>query len=558
MPSVFLRRCFYSIVVLCGLPSVVLAQTAAGDMARGQGAYLNGAGWYNLNTAKANAVNTDAAIRWKQDLRKIQSEKRDLEARTAAGKKLREEEVKQRQQERERQLRVAPTGADVQTGEALNVLLYDLTDPAITTESWQSKSVALPEMMSVKDLIFRFTPLSSSSKSSAALSKGVIALSRLAVTGKAWPTPLQLPEVERERLEYEKAYAKLSEEIRAGDFNIKSVQEMDKSLDALKAKVTSAVPVERGFRTEAGKFAEDLKNSTKMFDAATIDYAREILVDTKDHEATTVAELVAFMLKYRLQFASAERSPDASELYTKLYDTLRQQHTAFGIKLPDALPPQALAQDHDAVKPVPRDANWMKRHDSMNERVKKGNVDLLFIGDSITKGWEDAGSAVWSEKYAKRNAVNLGIGGDRTQHVLWRLDNGSIEGIKPKLAVIMIGTNNSDSNTSEQIAEGITAIVKKLRGNLPETKILLLGIFPRGAVNENKNRRVNMKANVIVAKLADGTTVEYLDIGPKFLDGKGVLRKEVTPDLLHLTPVGYQTWADAIEPHVARMMGESK
>ena len=218
----------------------------------------------------------------------------------------------------------------------------------------------------------------------------------------------------------------------------------------------------------------------------------------------------------------------------------------------------AVAQDHDAVKPVPRDANWMKRHDSMNERVKQGNVDLLFIGDSITQGWEGPGKAAWSEKYGKRNAVNLGIGGDRTQHVLWRLDNGNIEGIKPKLAVIMIGTNNSGSNTSEQIADGITAIVKKLRDKLPETKILLLGIFPRGADDENKNRQVNMKANEIAAKLADGKMVEYLDISSKFLDDKRVLSKEVMPDLLHLTPAAYQTWADAIEGHVARMLGETK
>ncbi len=218
----------------------------------------------------------------------------------------------------------------------------------------------------------------------------------------------------------------------------------------------------------------------------------------------------------------------------------------------------AFAQENDAIKPVPRDANWMKRHDSFNERVKQGNVDLLFIGDSITQGWEGAGKAAWSEKYGKRNAVNLGIGGDRTQHVLWRLDNGNIDGIKPKLAVLMIGTNNSGQNTSEQIAEGITAIVTKLRDKLPETKVLILAVFPRGADGTNKNRMVNEGANQIVAKLADGKNIEYLDIGPKFLDDKGNLSKEVMPDLLHLNPASYQTWADSIEAHVARMMGESK
>ena len=216
------------------------------------------------------------------------------------------------------------------------------------------------------------------------------------------------------------------------------------------------------------------------------------------------------------------------------------------------------AQDHDAVKSVPRDGGWMKRHESFNERVKKGNVDLIFIGDSITQGWEGPGKEAWANAYGKRNAVNLGIGGDRTQHVLWRLDNGNIEGIKPKLAVIMIGTNNSGSNTSEQIADGITAIVKKLREKLPETKILLLGIFPRGVDDADAKRKINAGANAIAAKLADGKLVEYLDIGPKFLDDKNVLSKEVMPDLLHLTPAAYKIWADSIESHVARMLDETK
>lgn len=223
-----------------------------------------------------------------------------------------------------------------------------------------------------------------------------------------------------------------------------------------------------------------------------------------------------------------------------------------------ALIQSAIAQESDAVKPVPRDEKWMKRHDSFNERVKKGNVDLVFIGDSITQGWEGPGKQAWADAYGKRNAVNLGIGGDRTQHVLWRLENGNIEGIKPKLAVIMIGTNNSGSNTSAQIAEGITAIVHKLREKLPETKILLLAIFPRGVDDEDAKRKVNAGANEIVAKLADGKMIEYLDIGPKFLDDKHVLSKEVMPDLLHLTPAAYKTWADSIESHVARMMGETK
>ncbi len=199
---------------------------------------------------------------------------------------------------------------------------------------------------------------------------------------------------------------------------------------------------------------------------------------------------------------------------------------------------------------------WRQRHESMNERVKQGNVDLLFIGDSITHAWESDGKDVWDKYYAKRNAVNLGIGGDQTQHVLWRLQNGNIDGISPKLAVMMIGTNNSGHMTPEQIAGGVEAITQYLREKLPEMKILLLGIFPRGADNNDRQRQVNAKASEIFSKLADGTNVFYLDIGPKFLDAEGKLSTETMPDLLHLTPASYQIWADAIEPTVKELMGE--
>lgn len=216
------------------------------------------------------------------------------------------------------------------------------------------------------------------------------------------------------------------------------------------------------------------------------------------------------------------------------------------------------AQDksHDAITPVPRDGNWMKRHESFNERVKKGNVDLLLIGDSITQGWEGAGKTVWEKYYTPRNAVNLGIGGDRTQHVLWRLDNGNVDGIAPKAAVLMIGTNNSGTNSSVQIAEGVAAIVKKLREKLPKTKVLVLGIFPRGADVNDTKRKVNSAANLQIAKLADGEMVQYLNIGDKFLNDDGTLSKEVMPDLLHLNEKSYTTWAESIEPKVKELMGE--
>lgn len=200
----------------------------------------------------------------------------------------------------------------------------------------------------------------------------------------------------------------------------------------------------------------------------------------------------------------------------------------------------------------------MKRHESFNERVKKGNVDLLLIGDSITQGWEGQGKKVWEEFYTKRNAVNLGIGGDRTQHVLWRLDHGNVDGIKPKAAVLMIGTNNSNSNSSEQIAEGVKAIVDKLKEKLPETKVLVLAIFPRGANKDDAKRKVNQGANELIAKLADDKQVFFLDIGPKFLAEDGTLSKEIMPDLLHLNEKSYRIWAESIEDKLASLMGDKK
>jgi len=216
----------------------------------------------------------------------------------------------------------------------------------------------------------------------------------------------------------------------------------------------------------------------------------------------------------------------------------------------------AFAQ-HTAVTPVSReDKGWKDRHESMNTRVKEGNVDLIMIGDSITHGWEGPGKAQWEKSYAGRNAVNLGISGDRTEHVLWRLENGNIEGINPKAAVIMIGTNNHKDNSIEEITEGVTAIVNKLKTALPDTKQLLLGIFPREASASGEFRQKLNEVNRRISQLADGERVFYLDIGAVFLDADGNLPEDIMPDFLHPNPKGYELWAAAMEPMLAVLMGE--
>ena len=167
-----------------------------------------------------------------------------------------------------------------------------------------------------------------------------------------------------------------------------------------------------------------------------------------------------------------------------------------------------------------------------------------------------AGKKVWAETFAPLKAVNLGIGGEQTGHVLWRITEGKeLEPIKPKAAVIMIGTNNMGSKqTPENIAGGVKAIVEELRKQRPDMKILVLAIFPRSAkATDNIRQKVNA-TNAILSKLDDGKMVFYKDIGPKFLESDGTLEKKIMPDLLHLSPEGYQIWADAIKDDVKKML----
>ncbi|HVC93557.1 MAG TPA: GDSL-type esterase/lipase family protein [Pirellulales bacterium] len=222
------------------------------------------------------------------------------------------------------------------------------------------------------------------------------------------------------------------------------------------------------------------------------------------------------------------------------------------------LQPLARADEPATVKPAPRtDQGWKDRQEKINARAKQGDVGVIFLGDSITHGWEgNEAQPIWDKYFAPRKAMNAGIGGDRTQHVLWRLEHGNIEGIKPKVAVIMIGTNNSGSDSSEDIAAGITAIVERLRKELPEIKILLLGIFPRGPDADDRLRKTNIGANQIVKELDDGKRVHYLDLSDKFLEADGSLSKEIMPDLLHLSARGYQIWAESIDGKLAELLGE--
>lgn len=213
-----------------------------------------------------------------------------------------------------------------------------------------------------------------------------------------------------------------------------------------------------------------------------------------------------------------------------------------------------------AVVPVSRDGWWAERQAELNRRAAVAaageGIDLVFIGDSITHSWEGASKELWQQYYGPRKALNLGISGDRTQHVLWRLDHNNLKDLKPKLCVMMIGTNNSNSDSGEDIADGIFAILRQLRREQPQMRILLLSIFPRGAGPEDALRKINDHANRLIAVAAHDPMIEILDLAPAFLNEDGTLPQEVMPDLLHPQAMGYRIWAEAIEPKVAELLGE--
>ena len=201
-------------------------------------------------------------------------------------------------------------------------------------------------------------------------------------------------------------------------------------------------------------------------------------------------------------------------------------------------------------------AGFLKSHESFVAIAKKGEAQVVFLGDSITAGW-NGHKALFEKEYGQYKAANFGIGGDQVQHVLWRVENGEFEGIKPKAVVLMIGTNNvgNPAHTPELIANGIKNIIAAIHQRSPNTKVLLLAIFPRGATEANNPGRAKNKAvNALIAKFDDGQKVRYLDIGAKFLTADGTLEKSVMPDLLHLNAVSYQIEADAIREPLAALV----
>ena len=218
------------------------------------------------------------------------------------------------------------------------------------------------------------------------------------------------------------------------------------------------------------------------------------------------------------------------------------------------------AAGESTTTPTPGMANgekwWRGNYERILSDIKKmeGKIDIAFVGDSITARWR--GGENWTRHWGSYRAVNMGIGGDRTQNVLWRLQNGQLDGYQARLFVLMIGTNNTDKKTDPaDIAAGIKAILDLIQSKQPQAKILLLGIFPTGE-KPNPGREKKEAVNALISKFAGGS-VHYMDIGAKFLEPDKSISTEVMKDFLHLAPKGFDIWAEAISGKVKELMSDA-
>jgi lysophospholipase L1-like esterase len=231
-----------------------------------------------------------------------------------------------------------------------------------------------------------------------------------------------------------------------------------------------------------------------------------------------------------------------------------------------ALP--AMAQTRPTtVTPVERtDANSRTAHEQLLEKAKKGRIDVYFTGDSITRRWGATDYpdflANWTKNFHGWNAADFGWGGDTVQNVLWRLTHGELDGVKPKVVVVMAGTNNiggrpragggSEAKVAE-IVEGLKAVLAVCREKAPDATVILMGLTPR---NDNPAAAaIITQVNDRLARLADGKTVRYLNINDKLADKDGKLLSGMSPDRLHLSAKGYQVWADALKPVLTELLG---
>jgi len=209
------------------------------------------------------------------------------------------------------------------------------------------------------------------------------------------------------------------------------------------------------------------------------------------------------------------------------------------------------------LRPVARrSAAWQARHREILEAPGRRRARLCFLGDSITQGWRSVGGEHWDRFYAPRHALNLGVNGDCTRHVLWRLQHGELDGLPARLLVLLIGTNDAyyPDASATAIAGRVAFLVREVRRRLPRARVLLLGIFPSGSRGSARRAKLAL-VNRELARLHDGRAIHFLDLWPRFLRRNGSLNAGISADALHLTPEGYRIWATAMEPKLRALLG---
>lgn len=194
---------------------------------------------------------------------------------------------------------------------------------------------------------------------------------------------------------------------------------------------------------------------------------------------------------------------------------------------------------------------WRWFHTEDLKRAGEGDVDVLFLGDSITECWDTRGLEIWNERLAPLKAANFGIGGDTTQNVLWRItEGGALEGISPRVIVLMIGTNNIGlhKDPPEKVARGVRAILAELQKKFPDSVVLLHAIFPRGKTPGDPMRQTVVQTNRLLEKFGELASVNWVPLWDVFLDAEGNLPARIMPDALHPNAKGYKIWADEVVP----------
>ncbi len=326
------------------------AQTIDGDILRGQGQLARGAGWYNLNTAKANAINVNAIRAYNEEVRLNYRNRVMFWAEKNEGKKLSTEEAQKRADARLEELRSNPSNDDIRSGEAINVLVGVLSDPSIDPKYWQDKAVGLPGGTTIKNIVFHHYP----KKMAPNEPKVLVSLSRL---GKdlEWPIYLNNTAFDAERDGYVSAVSKVKRTVLSNKFEPNEIKALQNSLDKLKQKIETSLETKGGYRSQGKEFHSELINATKLFDAENIEWAKYVLQETDQYDATTVEQLIAFMRQYRLMFAAAD-SPRSTKLYNDLFVSMKKQASEFGVQ-PERMEavridPVTKSVDHFAVGKV--------------------------------------------------------------------------------------------------------------------------------------------------------------------------------------------------------------